>query len=175
MHIRRWTHTTPMLRQSSQPGALGVTGLMASRWTQRSGWSGSNLTSIVVLIRAVAAVPPGADGPAGWSAFASRECGISEGELPVGGGLDMRQRAVEQLSAGLDAELSEHAAEVVVDGRRADVQLGGGFRVRRALGDEPGDLPLPGREVAAGLDRASSRGLSGGGQLGTGALGERGA
>src|SRR5216683_435646 len=99
----------------------------------------------------------------------------SGGKAVAWRGSGMGEWAVEQLSAGLDAKLSEHTAEVVVDGRRADVQLGGGFRVRRALGDEPGDLPLPGREVAAGLDRASSRGLTGGGQLGTGALGEGGA
>src|SRR6266568_3303941 len=84
MHIRRWTHTMPMLRQSSQPGALGVTGLMASRWVHRPAWSGSNLTSIVVLIRAVTFAPPHGDGTAGWSSFASRECGAAEGNLLAG-------------------------------------------------------------------------------------------
>src|SRR6266702_3998397 len=66
-------------------GALGVTGLMASRWVQGPGWPGSNLTSIVVLIRAVTVAPPRGDGMAGWSSFASRECGVAEGRPPAGG------------------------------------------------------------------------------------------
>ena len=67
----------PMLRQSSQPGALGLTGLMASRWVQRPGWSGSNLISIVVLIRAVTVAPPRTDGTEGWPSFASRDCSVA--------------------------------------------------------------------------------------------------
>src|SRR5258708_28217186 len=103
MHIRRWTHTMPMLRQSSQPAALGLTGLMASRWVQRPGWPGSNLTSIVVLIRAVTIAPPRTDGTEGWPSFVSRDCGgpwESYGRPDLG----MRGLAVEQLPAGLGAQ-----------------------------------------------------------------------
>lgn len=67
----------PMLRQSSQPGALGLTGLMASRWVQGPGWSGSNLISIVVLIRTVTVAPPRTDGTEGWLSFASRDCSVA--------------------------------------------------------------------------------------------------
>src|SRR5712691_5476969 len=84
MHILRRSHTMPMLRQFSQPGALGLTGLMASRWVQRPGWSGSNLISIVVLIRAVTVAPPRTDGTEGWPSFASRDCGVPGKLRPAG-------------------------------------------------------------------------------------------
>jgi len=67
------------------PGRWEVTGPMASRWLHRLGWPGSNLTSIVVLMRAVTVAPPRGDGTAGWSSLASRECGAAEGR-PIAGG-----------------------------------------------------------------------------------------
>src|SRR4051812_3556086 len=78
-----------------------------------------------------------------------------------------------QLLAGADLELGEHLAQVVLDGARADEQLGADLRVRLPVARHPGDLGLLGREDVAGLHGPPGRGLAGGQQLAACALGER--
>src|ERR1700721_324163 len=51
-------------------------------------------------------------------------------------------------------EFAKHFAEVIVDGARADEQLGGSFRVGRAAGGQRRDPGFLGREVIAGLGTA---------------------
>src|SRR5438105_10483369 len=55
--------------------------------------------------------------------------------------------AVGELGARLHAELPEHLAEVVLDGVRADEQLGGDLPIGLSLRDQAGDLGFLGREV----------------------------
>ena len=62
-----------------------------------------------------------------------------------------------QLPAGADAELGEDLAQVVLDGARADEQLRADLRVRLAVGGEPGDLRLLGREDVARRRRCAWR------------------
>ena len=78
-----------------------------------------------------------------------------------------------QLAAGGDAEFPEHLPEVVVDGVRAEIELGGDLRVGGARRGEPCHLGFLRGQVTAvaggGLGRAA---LPGGGQFGAGTLGE---
>src|SRR4051812_14258546 len=77
-----------------------------------------------------------------------------------------------QLLAGADVELGEHLAKVVLDGARADEQLGADLRVRLPVARHAGDLGLLGCEDVAGLHGATGRGLAGRQQLAAGAFGE---
>src|SRR3984893_1028162 len=77
-----------------------------------------------------------------------------------------------QLHARVDAELREDLAQVVLDGAGADEKPGADLGVGQALAGELGDLGLLRRELAAGVDGSLARGLAGGQQLASGALGE---
>ena len=57
-----------------------------------------------------------------------------------------------ELVAGLDTELAERFAQVVVDGVGADEQLRGDLLVGRTVCGEARDLCLLGSQVVAGLD-----------------------
>jgi hypothetical protein len=63
--------------------------------------------------------------------------------------------------------------QVILDGARADEQLGADLGVGEAVAGGPGDLGLLGGELAAGLDGAFAGALAGGRQLSARALGER--
>src|SRR5208283_4461919 len=52
------------------------------------------------------------------------------------------QHSLDKLRSRGDLELLVDLAQVILDGGRADEQLGGDVTVRAALGDEPGDLYL---------------------------------
>jgi hypothetical protein len=78
-----------------------------------------------------------------------------------------------ELSAGADAELREHVAQVPFDGARADEQLGADLRIRAAVAGEAGDLGLLCGELVERLDGAFASGFAGGQELARGALGER--
>src|SRR5262249_17674145 len=81
------------------------------------------------------------------------------------------QRSVE-LPAGAELELGEYFAQVVLDGARADEQLGGDLRVGEAVAGQAGDLGLLRGERVARFHGALAGGLAGGGQLAAGPLGE---
>ena len=85
--------------------------------------------------------------------------------------LGVRERRA-QLLARADAELREHLVQVVLDGARADEQLGADLRVRLPVDGEPGDLRLLRGEQVARLDREPAHRLAGGRQLAPGTLGE---
>src|SRR3954462_15402925 len=67
-----------------------------------------------------------------------------------------------QLLAGADLELGEHLAQVVLDGARADEQLGADLRVRLPVARHAGDLRLLRREEVARLDRELAHRVAGG-------------
>src|ERR1700677_580517 len=77
------------------------------------------------------------------------------------------------LSAGADAELGVHLAQVPLDRARADEQLGADFRVGLPLTGEPGDLRLLGGELLARLGSVVADGFPGSQQLTASALRER--
>src|SRR3954447_2900908 len=83
-----------------------------------------------------------------------------------------RQRSAE-FAPRADVELGEDLVEVVLDGARADEELCADLGVGVAGARESGDLRLVRCERVARLDGAPRHGLTGGGQLPTGALGER--
>ena len=66
------------------------------------------------------------------------------------------------------SSLREDLVQVVLDGARADEQLGADLRVREPVAGEPGDLRLLGGELVARLDGALAHGLAGGQQLARG-------
>src|SRR5688500_2242835 len=78
-----------------------------------------------------------------------------------------------QLLAGADAELREHLVQVVLDGARADEQLGADLRVSAPVLGEPGHLRLLRGELVTRLDREPAHRLARRGQLAPGALRER--
>src|SRR5580693_7920056 len=78
-----------------------------------------------------------------------------------------------ELSAGADAELGVHLAQVPLDRARADEQLGADLRVGLPLTGEPGDLRLLGGELLAHLYSVRADRLPGGKQLTASALRER--
>src|SRR5690242_489907 len=78
-----------------------------------------------------------------------------------------------ELVAGLDSELAERFAEVVVDGAGADEQLGSDLLVRGTVGREAGDLCFLRRQVIARLDRPFAGVLAGRLELDSRTLGER--
>ena len=80
----------------------------------------------------------------------------------------MKQVAREMGSAR-NAVLAIHLAEVVLDGRRADVQLGGDFFVGGALRGKFGDPFLLRRQFASSIDGALPSLLASGMQFGFGA------
>ena len=75
---------------------------------------------------------------------------------------------------GLDAELHEGLAQVVLDGPGADEQPAPDLGVGRALGGEAGDLRLLGREGVARVDRALPHRLASGQELPASPFGEGG-
>ena len=75
--------------------------------------------------------------------------------------------------AGLHSELAERLAQVVVDGARADEQLGRDFRVGGTVGRKAGDLRFLRGQVVTRLDGPFARVLAGRLELDPGALGER--
>ena len=75
--------------------------------------------------------------------------------------------------AGLHSQLAERLAQVVVDGARADEQLGRDFRVCGTVGGKAGDLRFLGGQVVTRLDGPFARVLAGRLQLDPGALGKR--
>src|SRR5204862_5430345 len=77
-----------------------------------------------------------------------------------------------ELSAGADAELAECLVQVVLDGARAQEQLGADLRVRIPLTGEPGDLRFLPSELPGRLVRTLAYGLACGQQLPPGAFGE---
>src|SRR5262245_44836560 len=83
----------------------------------------------------------------------------------------VRQHRTE-LPARADAKLSEHLAQVPLDGSRAEEQLGADLRVREALRRQPCDLSLLRGQLVPRLDAALAHCLAGGQQLVAGALGE---
>src|SRR3954471_2751816 len=82
-----------------------------------------------------------------------------------------RERAAE-LPTGVDVELAEDLAQVVLDGAGADEQLGADLGVGVAVAGQACDLDLLGRQHVAGLGGDTARRLAGGQQLAAGARGE---
>ena len=82
-------------------------------------------------------------------------------------------QAVPELSAGADAELGEHLAQVVLHGPRADEQLSADLRVGVAFGSEPGDLRLLHGKGLARVYGALAHGLACRLELPAGPFGER--
>src|SRR4051812_40069262 len=82
--------------------------------------------------------------------------------------------AADELGARGDAELEEDVAQVVVDGSRAEEELGGHLLVRRPLGYEAHDLPLLGRQPIRCAGIALAGGLATRAQLDARALGPGG-
>src|SRR5262249_23550497 len=72
----------------------------------------------------------------------------------------------------LDSELHEHLAEVVLDRARTDEELGADLRVGVTVAGKRRDLKLLRRQRVAHVCRSAARGLAGGDQLPTRALGE---
>src|SRR5947208_1959305 len=79
-----------------------------------------------------------------------------------------------QVAARGHVELSEHFAEVVVDGAGADEQFRGDLRVGGSAGCQRRDLDLLGREVVAGPRAALAGGFPCCDQLQPRTLGEAG-
>src|SRR5262249_58057031 len=78
-----------------------------------------------------------------------------------------------ELAAGGEIELGEDLAQVVLDGARAEEQLGGDLRVRQARPGQPRDLGLLGREVTVRAGGAPAGALAGRQQFAAGPLGRR--
>src|SRR3954466_5584625 len=82
--------------------------------------------------------------------------------------------AADELGARGDAELEKDVAQVVVDGPRAEEELGRYLLVRRPLRHEAHDLALLGGEPVRRAGIALARGLAARAQLDARALGPRG-
>ena len=66
-----------------------------------------------------------------------------------------------ELSAGADAKLGEHLAQVVPNGAGADEQAGTNLRVRQTLSGQPRDLGLLGSQRLASRAGRRAGGLGG--------------
>src|SRR4051812_43243949 len=83
----------------------------------------------------------------------------------------LRERSA-QLPAGADLELAEDLVQVVLDGARADEQLGANLRVGVPVAGQPRDLDLLGRQGVACVRGDPAHGLAGGEELAARTLGE---
>ena len=64
------------------------------------------------------------------------------GRAPLGDATKPVEQGARELLAGADVELREHLAQVILDGSRADEQLGGDLGIGLPLGGEQSDLRL---------------------------------
>src|SRR5438132_7186180 len=91
----------------------------------------------------------------------------------LGDAVGKRRQGVSEFLAGADVKFREHLAQVVLDGARANEQLGAYLGVRLAICGESSDLRLLRGEGLACLVGSLARGFAGGQQLAPSALGER--
>ena len=131
--------------------------------------AGSHITEINVVPRLVRLAP--GQGHEGHPARGAQPLDLRE--LHRYAGLAGVPEGSAELLARADVELGEDLAQVVLDGTRADEELGADLRVRAPVDREPGDLQLLGGQLVVRLDRPPANGLAGREQLALGALGER--
>src|SRR5579859_6334107 len=85
---------------------------------------------------------------------ALREDRVAPAVLARPGGVRVGGQGPVELAAGADAELGEDLAQVVLDRAGADEQPGADLRIGQAVPGQPGDLGLPGGQLASGLHGA---------------------
>ena len=78
-----------------------------------------------------------------------------------------------ELAAGADAERGEHLAQVVGDGRRADVQLRGDLGIGGTVAGQAGDMCFACGQSISGLRGAFGCALASRAELGPGPFGKR--
>ena len=81
--------------------------------------------------------------------------------MVLGDAIGKLREGVSEFFAGADVEFREHFAQVVLDGARANEQLGADLRVRLPVCGKSSDLRLLGGEDLACLLGSSARGFAG--------------